>query len=99
MVAWSSDDVGVEVNWERSADRATLSAFSRFFRAASSASVLLLALGNIVSHPLFHALLIIDKERDEAGARQGVLEGEISRPKSWLMSHEKSAFTSKGFKI
>ena len=89
-MAWSSDEVGVEVNWERSADRATLSAFSRFFRAASSASVLLLALGNIVSHPLFHALLIIDKERDEAGARQAVLESEISPPKSWLLNHEKT---------
>ena len=64
MVAWSREVEEVEVNWERSAESATLSAFSRFLRAASSASLLLLALGNIVSHPFFHGLLIIDKKRD-----------------------------------
>ena len=57
-----------------------MSAFSRFLRTASRASLPLLTLNPIVSHPVFHGHLIIDKERDKNARLQGCLRWLCDEP-------------------
>ena len=68
---WSRDGDGVDVNCARNADRSTWPGEPLLLRPLFAPDLLSLAL--IISHPITHGLLMIDKERDVVNASRGDL--------------------------
>ena len=68
---WSRDGDGVDVNCARNADRSTWPGEPLLLRPLFAPDLLSLAL--IISHPIPHGLLMIDKERDVVNASRGDL--------------------------